>query len=426
MKVQLLMTGDEILAGDITDSNASYIAKQLKSIGLAVNKKVTVGDNQEDLVSEVICASQNSDIVIVNGGLGPTIDDLTAQALAVAASQPLEINPEALQHVTQWCESKQMLLTPANTKQALLPKVAEIIANPIGSAVGFSLQLNNCLILCTPGVPRELFAMVEQSILPKLLSLMPNSPKRVTEKRIVFGIGESSLQDMLTKQLPDWPDNLILGFRAMSPLLEIKLTYNHNESTEYINLWKNKLFTLIGDHKLSEHSLTLAEDVQHKLMQRNQSVATAESCTGGLIASQITATAGSSEVFQAGYVTYSNNIKHKLVGVSNKTLKQYGAVSKEVVIEMALGAIESSGAHYAIAVSGVAGPGGGSPAKPVGTIWFAWGEKESINTVGLQLAGDRNYIQKYSAAIGLDLLRRTLLNSKEIANYIRDRQIDRQ
>jgi nicotinamide-nucleotide amidase len=423
--VQLLLTGNELMTGDIVDSNSAMIAQQFKELGLDISRKVTVADNITILVNEINHLAAQADILIINGGLGPTIDDLTAQALAQAMQVELVKHGEALTHITEWCKKRGAILNAPNLKQTLLPQGCTIISNKEGSAVGFKVTHQACDIYCTPGVPRELKTMLTEQITPDIVKRLPNELMTDVTRLQVFGLGESTLQKMINEQLPNWPDNIDLGFRAGMPLLEVKLTTTTQAAHHNKAEWYTKLVNLLGDHfiaKIDNTPLSLAKHILLKLTDKNLKITTAESCTGGMIASLLTKEAGASICFEAGFVTYSNHIKSALLDVSNESLEQYGAVSKKIVLEMAQGALKKSSADFVIAVSGIAGPDGGSLDKPVGTVWIAWGHKNNLKTVGLLMPLPRSDFQRYVANIGLDLIRRELINSKDTPHYIIERK----
>ncbi|QDP00402.1 CinA family nicotinamide mononucleotide deamidase-related protein [Thalassotalea sp. PS06] len=422
LKVQLLLTGNELMSGDITDTNSVFMAQQLKNLGVEVHKKVTVGDELELLVNEISALSSSADVLIINGGLGPTVDDLTAQALAQSKGVELSVHPQALQELQAWCDRRQYPLTEPNRKQAILPDGCNIVSNPIGSAPGFSLTLNDCLVICTPGVPREMKMMFEQSILPIIKGKMPAGLSNKTNKLRVFGIGESGLQKIINEQFTDWPEHIDLGFRASQPLLEIKLTAHYQSHHQDLQDWTDKLKTLFAQHIVCEGDGDLPSTVIDILKSQGKFITTAESCTGGLIAASITSVAGSSAVFEAGYTTYSNRIKHQLLGVSEQTLQIHGAVSEPVVRQMLIGALNASGADVGVSVSGIAGPDGGSDEKPVGTVWLAWGDIQTQYAQELYFPGPRRFFQNYIAYAGLDLVRRFLLDYRDTPRYVIERQ----
>ncbi|NQZ24419.1 MAG: CinA family nicotinamide mononucleotide deamidase-related protein [Colwellia sp.] len=419
-KVHLLLTGNELMTGDIVDSNSAMIAQQCKAIGIKISRKVTLADDLNLLSQEIILLTKSADILIINGGLGPTTDDLTAQALAIASKQPLEQHPTALAHLESWCELRNAHLSQANLKQAILPKDCDIIANRVGSAVGFSLPLNNCQIFCTPGVPSELKIMLDEQIIPMLASQSSFTAEMDITRLQLFGVGESRLQMMLIKEFPNWPTEVEVGFRAASPLIELKLTTEKLEHVPIKNELIKQIKRLLNDHiieEITDKPQSLAKLVLKLCQQKNLKITTAESCTGGLIASELTKVAGASSSFEAGFVTYSNAIKTQLLNVNEEILDKHGAVSEETVKAMAEGALKNVDADLVIAVSGIAGPTGGSENKPVGSVWIAWGNKEKINTQYFCIKANRTYFQQIVTARALDLIRRLLINSKNTPLY---------
>ena len=417
MKIQLLLTGNELMSGHTIDSNSAMIAEFLSGKGYSIHRKVTVGDDPLELLADMKRLCETGDILIMNGGLGPTLDDLTAQLLSDLTGKPLVENPIARRHLEDWCERRKSPLNHSNLKQAILPEGVEIIPNPTGSAVGFTMIYEDCLIICTPGVPSELRTMMEQTIVDTICTRHPNDQQTDTIRLQTFGLGESTLQEMVNHDYGEWPEQVELSFRAGIPLLEVKLIIHDLSHKVIQQRCYQRLHELIGDFIIGEESTTLAESVVKLLQNRQTTITTAESCTGGLIASAITEIAGASTVFEAGFVTYSNRMKQQLVGVPELTLKTYGAVSEEVVIAMTNGALERSGADYGIAVSGVAGPGGGSAEKPVGTVWMAWGHKDNLRTRRMTLTTDRKRFQQMVTAITLDLIRRELLSLEPQPTY---------
>ncbi len=429
LNIQFLLTGTELMVGDIVDTNSVMLAQSLKDHGAEVTRKVTLGDDFNSLVAEIEHMSRTADVLLINGGLGPTADDLTAEALAAVIGQPLEENAEALIHLSAWCDRRGFNLAGANRKQIVLPKGITIVPNPTGSAVGFSVIHNQCHIICTPGVPIELKQMWQQEILPQLIPYLPKKNKVKTVKIHTFGKGESAIQNLFDQHLADWPQAIEIGYRAASPLVDVKLTTRSEHAESLIPIWLPKIEALLGGHVLKistvdantaealQQPYTLAESLVGLLSKHQQTVSTAESCTGGLIASNITRIAGSSAVFEAGYVTYSNRIKSELLGVKRETLQANGAVSEAVVLEMAKGALAASGSDWTVSVSGIAGPGGGSDEKPVGTVWICWGSCSQLKTQRLVYPTNRLNFQRFIANVGLDLIRREILNIDEMPSY---------
>ena len=422
MRIKLLLTGNELMNGDIVDSNSAMVAQRFAAHGWTIREKRTIGDDRQLLIETLAAMARDCDLLLVNGGLGPTVDDLTAEALASAAGVPVADHPQALAHLQQWAEQRGLVLNAANRKQALLPAGCDVIPNPVGTAVGFALTLHGCRVLCTPGVPSELERMLDDSIVPTLIARF-GAGRTQLHKFGLFGIGESALQQMISDQIPDWPASVELGFRASFPVLELKLASHGADGERDIAQLLPQLEPLLADFRVDGGSLGAC--VVELLRQRGLHIATAESCTGGLIAAQLTQVAGASEVFDAGVVSYSNAMKQALLGVDAATLARDGAVSEATVLQMARGALQRSGADCVIAISGIAGPGGGSDDKPVGTVWFAWGGSDDLQARCYQVgsaSSSRHWIQQYSAAIALDLTRRRLLGLTSEPNYLRSKR----
>lgn len=421
LKVQLLLTGNEIMSGDTVDSNSALIARRLAELAVGVHRKVTVGDDIALLGNELAAMADDADLLIVNGGLGPTIDDLTAQVLASVTGVGIAEHPEAVAHLEEWCGRRNLPLNAANMKQAMLPQGADIIANPIGSAVGFELMVGKCRVVCTPGVPGELTAMLD-IILADLARRLERPVQRSILRLQTFGLGESTAQQIISDNISDWPAEVALGFRAGAPQMEIKLTVDSSAALPARQRCLEQVEELFGDHIIGDGDTLLAERVLQLLRERGATLTTAESCTGGLIASMLTRVPGSSDAFRAGFVTYADSIKHSVLGVDEDALASEGAVSESVVRQMALGAMDRAGADYAIAVSGIAGPDGGTEEKPVGTVWLAWGGRDSLRTRCLRWPVERSLFQTMVAAAGLDMIRRTLLELDSEPRYFSQRR----
>ncbi len=421
LTVQLLLTGNEIMSGDTVDSNSALIARRLGELAIGVYRKVTVGDDVKLLGMELAAMAQDSDLLIINGGLGPTIDDLTAEVLARVTGVGIKEHPQARAHLEDWCSRRRLPLNAANLKQAMLPAGATVIDNPVGSAVGFEMMVGSCRVICTPGVPSELAAMLD-GIVADLARRMDRPAQRSILRLQTFGLGESTAQQMISDGIDDWPGEVELGFRAGAPQMEIKLSVDSDAALPARQRCRGQLEQLFGDHIIGEGDSTLAGRVLELLRERGATLTTAESCTGGLIASMLTRIPGSSEAFHAGFVTYANNIKHAVLGVDEQVLASEGAVSEAVVRQMALGAMARSGADYAIAVSGIAGPDGGTQDKPVGTVWLAWGSATALKSCRLRWPVERTLFQTMVAAAGLDMIRRTLLGLDSEPRYFSQRR----
>lgn len=409
MNIQLLLTGDELMSGDTVDSNSAQMAQRLKALGLVIARKITVGDDLALLRESIERMSQSADVLIINGGLGPTVDDLTSQALAETLGVEVVLHDDAMADLQAMADRIGLTLNDANIKQAYLPEGAVMIPNPVGTACGFRAVHNDCVIYCTPGVPRELFTMLDEQILPHIQSQFHLRDKATVTRLRSFGLGESTLQQIFTEQLPPLADGVELGFRAHSSGVELKIT-SRGSALEAANAETTAAVkALLPEHIFGVNDDTLASVLIDVLRERKQTIATAESCTGGGIAAKITAIAGSSDVFEAGYVTYSNRIKTQQLGVAEETLQAHGAVSEAVVREMVRGALSASQADIAVAVSGIAGPGGGSEEKPVGTVWIGWGYAGAIHAAHYCFPYERTRFQHIVGNTALDLVRREVL-----------------
>jgi len=415
--IALLMTGNELMRGDTVDSNSAMIAQLLAPRGFDIACKVTVGDDIAQLLAALQLLSQRYPVVIINGGLGPTEDDLTAQALSAFSSCPLQQDAEALAHVQRWCAARGIAANAANLKQSWLPETAQLIDNPVGSAVGIQLRHGDCLLLAAPGVPSELRSMLRGELGTCLTAGFPQAEARLIRRLRVFGIGESRLQQQLQDRHADWPAAVKLGFRAGVPLLEVKLEVGNKADLAQRDQCEQWLRLLLGERLIGESDDTLATVVVDLLRQQKRCVTLAESCTGGMMASELTAVAGASTVFEAGFVTYADSVKRQILSVDGALLAQHGAVSREVVLAMARGALEASTADCVVAVSGIAGPSGGSEEKPVGTVWLAWGGRDNLQAKAFFCPAGRRFFQAIVTAIGLDLLRRYLLGSERLPGY---------
>lgn len=417
MKVSLLLTGNELMSGDTIDSNSAYVAQSLKDIGIVPYVKKVVGDDLELLVSSTQELAEVSDVLIVNGGLGPTVDDLTAQALAEATNKPLVRHPDAYERLVEWAAPRDFKLTESNLKQADLPEHCEVIENPKGSAVGFQCVYSDCLILCTPGVPSEFKPMVENHLLALICEHGAIDTKSTISRLRLFGITESGLQDMVNDAFPAWPADVELGFRVQLPVIEVKIATVGDQFIELNHQWTKKFSALFADYIIGQDGTRLTQALNQALQETNNTIVTAESCTGGAIVAGIVSEAGSSAVIEAGYVVYSNAMKTSLLGVSEQTLSEFGAVSENTVREMAAGALQKSGADLAVVTSGIAGPTGGSAEKPIGLVWIAWGSKDNIHARSFFLPVGRRGFQRTASAIAMDLVRREVLGLNTKVDY---------
>ncbi len=415
MIAEILATGDEILSGALVDSNSAYIARTLEEAGLEVVRHSCVGDDSRSIVSilqEIAC---RSDVAVVTGGLGPTGDDLTASAAASAAGVDLNLDPRALDSVADFFKARQRPLTTSNKKQALLPSGASCLINPVGTAPGFQLKIARCQMFFLPGVPFEMRQMLTDEVLPRLLQLQGRTRSvRLVKTLSTFGLTESATAEHLDEFGKHFP-HLKLGFRAKFPEIHVKL-YGADTDEQQLRAQLEKaehwVLQQLGNRIFSNTGETLEEAVGKLLRARNATLAVAESCTGGLIADLLTDVPGSSDYFTYSAVTYANQAKIKILGVGLKTLDSHGAVSEETAKEMARGVRRLSGATYGLATSGIAGPGGGTETKPVGTVCIGLATCDYVSGRRYRFTfGNRRMHKRIFAAAALDLLRRELVGT---------------
>lgn len=371
MIADIIATGDEIRTGALVDRNSAYIADKIEELGVSVSRHVCVGDDLAQIQAVLRETAERADIAIVTGGLGPTVDDLTTLAAAEAKGVELQLDQAAFAAMTAFFKKRDFPMTPGNRKQAFLPETAVCIVNPVGTAPGFELQIENCRFFFMPGVPHEMKRMLADKILPAIVALRGEKHQATQVKTICsFGLGESAVDEKLTDIPTEFPD-IQLGLRASFPVIQVKLygrDENRHKLERQLAAAEKRTCELLGDTVFSTEGQSMARALGQLLVEKQATVAVAESCTGGLIASQLTDVPGSSDYFLFSGVTYANQAKEEILGVPRDILLEHGAVHPETARHMALGARKISRADYAIATSGIAGPGGGTDQKPVGTL----------------------------------------------------------
>lgn len=412
MRISTLSIGEELICGQITDTNAGTIAAALLNEGLRVQRHLTVGDNEPDIMGALSDLGRVSEAIIVTGGLGPTTDDLTSRAAARATGRRLMINEEARQHV-RLISSKldTLIVCPLNDKQAMIPTKSTLIPNPNGTACGFQLMHNGCFMFFMPGVPAEMTVMLQESVIPFI-------HERVTQKRVirmakinVFGPCEAEVDELLQGiARPD--QKLSLGICVSFPWMQITLRVEADNEDAAADLLQPAVRTVLErlkEYVFSTGDISICATVAELFRDRGLTVAVAESCSGGLIAKFLTDIPGSSGYFLEGLVTYANDSKMRLLGVSSELINTSGAVSSECASAMAKGVRLASGADLGLAVTGIAGPDGGSEDKPVGTVFISLAAPDGCWTKRFQFNGSRDEVRTVTAWRALDWLRRYLL-----------------
>lgn len=415
MPAILLSIGDELTLGQTVDTNAAWLAGRLSSLGIPCSEHRTVSDDLDAIAGAIRQCAQQAEVLIITGGLGPTDDDLTRQALAAAMGVELVEDPASVAHIRSYFEGRGRAMPERNRVQAMHPAGSAMIENTCGTAPGIRASLSGCDIFVTPGVPREMFAMYERDIEPAVNEHGGTSRTILTAKLNSFGSGESDIAEHI-HDLTARDRNPLVGTTVSQGLVSIRIRSEHDDADQ-AQVMLGEIRQVIQDrlHPLAfgHDDTTLQQAVIALLIEQGKTVATAESCTGGIIAGMLTDVPGSSAAVQGGWVTYANEMKTGQVGVPAELIAQHGAVSSPVVKAMALGALQRSDADVAVSTSGIAGPGGGTPEKPVGTVWIglAWrdGDQAVATTRLAHLPGNRETVRDRSAKCALQLLRLHLM-----------------
>ena len=411
MIAEIVSVGTELLMGQVVNTDAQFIAQRLAPLGFQVFYHTTVGDNVKRLTAVVHQAVERSDVVVFTGGLGPTDDDLTKETVASALGLSCELIPEEAERLKKHFESRGYDFTPNNLKQASFPRSATILPNAFGTAPGCIMTAENKTAILLPGPPRELFPMFQNHVMPYLEQLSGN--KLYSRELRIFGKGESTLTYELRDIIESQTNPTVAPYVKTGEvsLRVTALCQNDAEGEALARPMIEEITSRLGDIVYSTNGESLPETCARKLMQDSATLAVAESCTGGLIASEIVAIPGSSKFLLEGCVTYSDAAKIARLGVQNDTLERFGAVSEQCAREMAEGMKRTSGADYALATTGYAGPDGGTPESPVGTVYLALACANETLVKRIQLFGERARIREISCLHAFDLLRRKLLLS---------------
>lgn len=404
----LIFTGDELLRGDVVNTNQAYLGERLLELGLFATHSLCVTDNRAAIGEAVGYAlARQPAVIVICGGLGPTEDDLTREAIADALGLQLVFHPELLEQIAQRFGHYGLNMSESNRRQAYLPEGSSPIPFP-GTAPGFWLEHGTTLLVALPGVPKELYTMWEQSVEPLLAARLSETQRVLVRRLQVAGIGEGKLADAL-KHLPFASSGVTLGTQAGVQGITIILRSRADaESKQAVSDLEQQIRQILGDKVYGDGRTDLAEVLGAELKKRGLTVVTAESCTGGLVAKRLTDVPGSSDYFLGGVVSYSNELKTRLLGVDPDLLSRYGAVSEQVARAMAEGAAARFGADCSIATTGIAGPGGGTPEKPVGLVYIATRVQHQTQVRRFVMFGDRADIRERTAQTALDLLRRQL------------------
>jgi nicotinamide-nucleotide amidase len=390
----IITIGDELLIGQTIDTNSAFIAQELNKIGIWMKRRIAIGDVKEEISNALTEQSKDCNVIIITGGLGPTADDITKPTLCEYFGGKLVMHQPTLEHVTYLFEHvfrRPMPLLERNRKQAEVPDVCTVLKNERGTAPGMWFEKDNIFYVSLPGVPHEMKGLMNDSVIPKLKGVF-ELPVVLHRTLLTSGIGESMLADHIADFENNLPAHIKLAYLPAYGMVRLRLTSKGSEKNRIENELGHlfaQLKSLVSKWMVADEDITLPEAVIRLLKSKKKSLSTAESCTGGNIAHLITSIPGSSAVYNGSIVSYANEAKENLLRVTSETLQKFGAVSEQTVIEMVNGALKELKTDYAIATSGIMGPDGGTPEKPVGTVWIAVGNNKNINTLKYSFRFDR-------------------------------------
>lgn len=373
MLAEIITIGDEILIGQIVDTNSAWMAQHLNNAGIRVKQISSVSDDKLHILTALKEAGERADLILITGGLGPTKDDITKNTLAEYFGVGMIENKEALDNVLRIFEKYNRPMLDINRAQAMVPENCEVIVNKNGTAPGMWFNVSGKTYVSMPGVPFEMMYMMEEEVIPKIQSLF-KLPGIVHKTILTVGEGESFLAKRIEDIEDSLPKHIKLAYLPKLGQVRLRLTGEGNDKqllTAQIEQYAAKIVERVAEHVVAREDIALEKTILEFMGERGLTLSLAESCTGGYIAHLFTQHPGSSKVFLGGAVSYSNGLKESVLGVKHETLETYGAVSEEMVVEMAEGARRNFKSDYAVAVTGIAGPDGGTPVKPVGTVWIA-------------------------------------------------------
>jgi nicotinamide-nucleotide amidase len=410
MNAEIISIGDELLIGKTINTNASWLGSELSLINIVVKRSQTISDERQAIIDSFDIAFKRSDLIIVTGGLGPTKDDITKQVLCEYFDTELEINQDVLLKIQAYFEKRNRPMLEMNTLQAALPKACEMIPNDLGTASGMWFEKNGKILISLPGVPYEMKGMMQTILLTKIKDYF--KVKELYHKTILTtGIGES----FLAEEMKDWENRIRqegfgLAYLPSPGMVKLRITsYKGAQDTSKIDTYFEELQSKLKHHVYGFEEDTLASVIGDKLKQIGKTLSTVESCTAGGIANEIVSVPGSSVYYQGSIVAYSYDLKSDLVNVNPETIQHFGAVSEETAVEMVKGGLAKMKTDFCIATTGIAGPGGGMPDKPVGTVWIAVASSDKIVAKRFMFGDSRERNMKMTTYAALNLLRTIFL-----------------
>ena len=406
MKATIITIGDEILIGQILDTNSRYISRALNAHGIVVAERTSIGDNRSQIVDTLDRALSQSEVVIITGGLGPTKDDITKHTLCDYFGSKLRYDEVEAEHIRTMLAARNIAFNDLNRGQAMVPECCTVLHNAHGTAPGMWFEQNGRVVISLPGVPFEMQHLIDEEVMPRLKTHF-ELREIVHRTMITFGIAESILAERIAKWEDALPDHIHLAYLPAPNVVRLRLSAYEVEGKEVRHEIDNRfeeLRTIIPDNIAGFEEASVEELVHNILIDRGLTLATAESCTGGAIASKFTAQAGASAYFLCGVVSYSNESKSNVLGVLMSDIAQFGAVSEQVAMAMAKGAKAISGADFAVSTTGIAGPTGGSKEKPVGTVWIGIATPDKCYAVLKNCGTDRSQIISRATAYAIAML----------------------
>lgn len=411
--ISIITIGDELLIGQVIDTNSAWMAQELNKSGFWVNRRLAIGDDRVDILKALDEESTNADIILLTGGLGPTADDITKPLLCEYFNTTLVVNEEALNNVKNiFINILHRPLTDRNIKQAEVPASCQVIQNKRGTAPGMLFEKKGKIFVSMPGVPHEMKGMITESVIPYLKNHFGTN--YISHRTLLTaGVGESTLADHIQDFEENLPPEIKLAYLPNYGMVRLRLTANSNQEgilESQLNRLFSDLKSSVNEWLVTDEDISVQEVLYKMLTARKQTLSTAESCTGGYVAQLITSIAGSSAYFKGSVIAYDNDIKKKILGVDPAILSSAGAVSEETVRAMIHGVIKIMETDFAVATTGIMGPGGGSKEKPVGTVWIAAGNAHEIITQKLWFRFDRQRNTELTAVNVLNLLRRFIIS----------------
>lgn len=409
---EIITVGDELLIGQTVDTNSAWMGMQLSMRGIRVNRITSVSDRKEEIVSALGEALKRAPLVLITGGLGPTSDDITKQTLAEFFDTKLVLNQDVLAEVTQRITRRNLEMNENNRRQAMVPENCRVLVNHAGTAPGMLFEKDGKIIVSMPGVPSEMKHIMQEHVLP-LVSSMAGGRTIIHRNIMTYGTFEAKLAERLETFETELPAMVKLAYLPAQGVIKLRLTSTGDDYElvrKTVDEQVRKLYGIIPDVIYGEDEVTLEETVGKLLFDNKLTVSTAESCTGGRIASMITTVPGSSAWFRGSVVAYDNSIKTGVLGVDPVIISRHGAVSEETVRAMAAGMRKLAATDYSVAVTGIAGPTGGTPDKPVGTVWIAVASPGGVVAEKHRFADDRQVNISRSASTALNLLRKQIIS----------------